>query len=121
MSEARRFGHHDYKRVRRAHANLAGLDQQECEGVLSLLRTERDDARAAAVRETREVLREVHSYFEHIAAGTRGSIGSVDNVYLPQLSRPRFDALLTKVRALSATCQTADALLHDSPEELHGR
>lgn len=51
MSEERRFGHHDYKHVRRAHANLAGLDQQQCEAVLSLLLTERDAAREEMAEE----------------------------------------------------------------------
>jgi hypothetical protein len=52
-----------------------------------------------------ELLAEVLDFLRCIQRGQKGSIGAIDNVYLPQLDRRRVDALAARV--LAALCSVA--------------
>jgi hypothetical protein len=45
----------------------------------------------------REILEECLKEFQHIQSSFKGSIGSINNVYLPQLDKKRIDVLVTKI------------------------
>ncbi len=45
-----------------------------------------------------ELLQECEAILQNVANSRKGSIGSLDNVYLPQVNRRKCDALLTRLR-----------------------
>lgn len=55
--------------------------------------------RTDTVDKMRKVLEEVHDYIAHITTSRKGSIGSIDNTYLPQLNRKLADKLFVKIKA----------------------
>ena len=59
-----------------------------------------------------DLLRDVLDHLRDIQSQRKGSIGSLNNVYLPQLDVDRVDALVTKV---AEACRIAQGVMADMP------